>query len=80
MPLMSTNNCNHNIRKQKQKKNVRYHQMSCKCNCYLLTRMSALQNTVCQKVRNSFSYKIRQPKKRYKKFSCYRSMQTFYIT
>ena len=30
--------------------------------------MSALQNTVCWKVRNSFSHKIEQPQKVYKKF------------
>ena len=43
----------------------------------LLTRLSALQNTVFRKVRNSFSHKIEQPRKGYKKSLSYRRMQTF---
>ena len=44
-----------------------YHRISCKNYCYLLSRRSTLQNTVCRKVRNSFSHKSEQSQKGNKK-------------
>ena len=52
-----------------QKKNLIYiTKFLVKVNCYLLIRMSALQNTVCRKVGNPFLHKNEQPQEEYKAF------------
>ena len=58
----------------KEKFNI-YNKTSCKSKYIIYLLMSALQNIVCQKVRNSFSHKTEQPQKGYKTSSRYRSMQ-----
>ena len=72
---------NRNIHKQPNQRNFPYLPLTKlqKQICHLFTQMLKLQNTICRKIPNTLSNKVKESQKRHQGPKCYLSLQTFQL-